>query len=304
MKKDRQENQKQAEAGAAPNRKERIILTAETGADIPPETAERYGIHIVPMHVSFGSETRDDGTFPAEEICAYYERTRALPKTSGSTPEDFNIAFDRIHEQWPDARILHLAYSSVTTCSYQSAQIASEGRDYVTSLDTKMASGGQYAIVIRMAQLLEEHPEWTLEEAVSAARDLIERARMCFIPDKLEFLRAGGRVSNAAALCGKLLSIHPLIEFQNGYLGAARKLRGKLLALAPRLVREFTERQALEKEEVWLIWSPGFTEELRSALEQAARANGFQRITWVKTGGVITSHGGPGAFGVVGFTRD
>ena len=55
---------------------------------------------------------------------------------------------------------------------------------------------------------------------------------------------------------------------------------------------------------MWLIWSPGFTEELRSALEQAARANGFQRITWVKTGGVITSHGGPGAFGVVGFTRN
>ena len=37
-----------------------IVLLAETGSDIPPETARQYGIYIVPMHVSFGEETRDD----------------------------------------------------------------------------------------------------------------------------------------------------------------------------------------------------------------------------------------------------
>lgn len=58
----------------------KIILAAETGADIPPELAQRYNIQIVPMHVSFGDVTRDDGTFPSEEICAYYERTGELPK--------------------------------------------------------------------------------------------------------------------------------------------------------------------------------------------------------------------------------
>lgn len=60
-----------------------IILVAETGADIPPELAAQYNIRIVPMHVSFGSTTRDDGTFPSEEVCTYYELTRELPKTSG-----------------------------------------------------------------------------------------------------------------------------------------------------------------------------------------------------------------------------
>lgn len=280
-----------------------IVLVAETGADIPPELAQRYNIQIVPMHVTFGSTTRDDGTFPSEEICAYYDRTRDLPKTSASTPEDFNTVFDQIHARWPDAQILYLAYSSVTTCSYQNAQIAAEGRDYVTSLDTKMASAGQYAIVIRMAQLLEKHPEWTLTEAIVAAQDLIRRAQMCFIPDKLDYLRAGGRVNNAAALCGELLSIHPFIEFQNGYLVATKKLRGKLSRLAPLLVWDYTMRYHLEKDEIWLIWSPGFREELRSPVEESARSCGFQKITWVKTGGVITTHGGPGAFGIVGFSQ-
>ena len=85
----------------------KIILLAETGSDITREVAERYGIYIVPMHVSFGEETRDDASFPAEEICGYYERTGNLPKTSGSVPEDFEKIFDRIHEEHPEGHILY-----------------------------------------------------------------------------------------------------------------------------------------------------------------------------------------------------
>ena len=270
-----------------------IILMAETGADIPPELAQRYHIHIVPMHVTFGTETRDDGTFPSEEVCEF----------SGSVPEDFVKAFDEVHARYPEAQILYLAYSSVTTCSYQSAQIAAEGRNYVTSIDTKMVAGGQCAVVVRMAQLLEAHPEWEMPQAVEAANDLIARARMCFIPDQLEFLRAGGRVSNAVALVGRVLGIHPLIEILDGNLTATKKLRGKLLGVAPKLVADYAEREGLDREELWLIWAPGFSDEVRSAVEESARACGFQTIHWVKTGGVITTHGGPGAFGVVGFRK-
>ena len=279
-----------------------IILVAETGADIPPELAQRHGIRIVPMHVSFGSETRDDGTFPSEEICAYYERTGVLPKTSGSVPEDFIRVFDDIHASQPDAQILYLAYSSVTTCSYQSAQIAAEGRDYVTSIDTKFASAGQGVIVVKMAELLEQYPQWGMEEAVAAANALIRRARMAFIPNDMEYLRAGGRVSNATALCGRLLSIHPLIEILDGYLTEKKKLRGKLPALVPRLISKYAEANALERDELWLIWGPGFPDAVKAAAEKAAHSCGFQKVTWVKTGGVITTHGGPSAFGIVGFT--
>ena len=42
----------------------------------------------------------------------------------------------------PDKQILHLAYSAVTTCSYQSALIAAEDRDYIMSFDTKQVSIG------------------------------------------------------------------------------------------------------------------------------------------------------------------
>lgn len=281
-----------------------IILAAETGADIPPETARRYGIYIVPMHVAFGDATRDDGDFPSEEICAYYERTHELPKTSGSTPEGFIRAFDQIHAEYPEAHILHLAYSAATTCSYQSARIAAEDRDYVTSLDTKTVTIGQYSIVVSMAKLLEAHPKWEIGQIVPAAEELIRRSRMCFIPDELEYLRAGDRVSNAVALCGKLLGIHPRIELLDGRLVATKKLRGKMARLAPSLVEEFAAQEHLERDELWLVWTPGFPDELRAPVEESAKRCGFQRVTWVKAGGVITTHGGPAAFGVAGFTEN
>lgn len=281
----------------------RIILMAETGADIPPEAAARHNIQIVPMHVTFGDQTRDDGTFPSEEVCEYYEKTGVLPKTSGSVPEDFVKAFDEAHAKWPQSQILYLAYSSVTTCSYQSAQIAAEGRDYITSIDTKMVSVGQGAIVVRMARLLEEHPEWTMAEAVEATQDLIARARFAFIPDDLEYLRAGGRVSNAVALVGRVLGIHPLIELLNGQLIATKKLRGKLLSIGPKLLADYAERENLDREELWIVRAPGFTDELHAAMEESAKTCGFQKINWLQTGGVITAHGGKGAFGVAGFAK-
>lgn len=281
----------------------RIILVAETGADITPELAQRYNIQIVPMHVTFGSDTRDDGTFPSEEVCDFYDSTGILCKTSGSVPEDFTKCFDDIHTRWPQAQILYLAYSSATTCSYQSAQIAAEERDYVTSLDTKMACGGQYCIVIETAKWLEAHPEATVQEAVQAAQGFIDRANMCFIPKDMEYLRAGGRVSNVVALGGKLLGILPLIEFVDGKLVATRKLRGKLEALVPKLITEYAEKCDLDRKELWLIWTPRFPDALKRVAEETAASLGFETVTWVKSGGVITSHSGPSAFGVVGFTK-
>ena len=282
----------------------KIVLLAESGSDIPPDVAKKYNIYIIPMHVTFNNGTKDDGTFPAEDIISYYRNTGKLPKTSGCIPEDFEKIFDRIHAENPDSHILYLAYSAVTTCSYQSAVIASEERDYISLLDTKLVSGGQYVVVVQLAKWLRRSPHATLQEAIDEANILINKTRMCFYPNDLEFLKAGGRVSNIMAVCGSILKIHPRIDLEGGYLKATKKLRGNLRKMIPKLVREYTAEQDFEKEAIWMLCSPGFTEEGKKAAEEEAYACGFQKITWVKTGCVITTHGGPEAFGIVGIKNN
>lgn len=279
----------------------RVILVAESGSDITPALAAACQIHIVPMHVAFGGETWDDGAFPPEEICDFYRRTGILPKTSGCTPEDFARVFDAIHARDPQAEILHLAYSAVTTCSFHSARLAAEGRDYVTSVDTQAVTIGQCAIVVEVARRLREHPEWDAARAARAAQTLSRRARMAFIPGELEFLRAGGRVSNAAALCGQLLGIRPKIEILEGELRATQKLRGRMEVLIPRLVEDFIRSNHLDQKEIWMVRTPGLSGHLIQSAQETARRCGMQEVHWVPAGGVITAHGGPGAFGAAGF---
>jgi len=280
-----------------------IILLAETGSDITPELAKQLNVRLVSMHVSMGDVTLDDGTFPAEDVHSYYERTGKTPTTSGSTPYDFEKVLDEIFSEDPDARVLYLAYSAVTTCSYHSCELALEDKPYagnVRLVDTKHVSVGQGAVAMATAKWLREHPEATLEDAAAKAQQIGLDTRMCFIPKNLDYLRAGGRCSNAVALVGNLLNLHPCIEIIDGRLIAGKKYRGAMTKLAPQLLREFTEKHDLSKDHIFFIHTPYMEEAIRTVLDTEAKALGYKEITWMKTGCVITCHGGPGAFGIVG----
>lgn len=280
-----------------------IILVAETGSDITPELASQYGIKIVPMHVNFDDETFDDGSFSTQKICDFYKETGRLPKTSGSTPEDFIKVFDELQTEYPEAQILYLAYSAVTTCSYQSAVIAAQDRKNITILDTKQVSVGQANVVVSLAEWLQNNPQASIEQAVERGKELIARAKMCFIPDNLEFLRAGGRVSNAAFIGSRILSIHPCIEILDGKLIATKKYRGKMTKVAAQLVKDYTKNYDLDKECLWLVYTVGLSEEVKASVETAVKECGVASYRWIMANGVITSHGGPAAFGLAGFTK-
>jgi len=281
----------------------KFILLVETGADFPKELAQQYGVWTAPMHVSFGAETKDDGSFPVEDIYRFFEQTGTLTKTSGCTPGDFDLVYDRIREQHPDCHILHLAYSAVTTCSYQSAVIAAEGRENITSVDVKHVSAGQTLVTLLMARYLQENPDCTVEMAVEKAKELADKVKMGFFPGDLAYLKAGGRVSNAAYLGAKLLSLNPLIEVKDGHLTATKKYRGRMEKVGLKLLQEFDEQYKLDRRIMAFVYSVGLSDELCSEADEMARSMGFKEILWVQTGGVVTTHCGPGGFGVCGISQ-
>lgn len=171
------------------------IIVAESGSDISSKLATAYDIHILPMHISINGENFDDGSsFPVERIFAYHDRTGKLPSTSATNPAEYSALFEQLHSEYPDKQILHLCYSAVTTATWQNALIASEEMDFVIHVDTKNVSGGQAAIVLKVAQYLKKHPLVPIAELVNEAEKWIERARFGFFTGDLDYLRAGGRV--------------------------------------------------------------------------------------------------------------
>lgn len=281
----------------------KYIILAESGGDVPQEIVDQYGMYVIPMHVTFGDETRDDGHFPTTDVFDYYKKSGNLPKTAASNSYEFEQIYNQIHEEHPEAHILYLAYSAVTTSTYQSGVNAIEDRDYITPFDTKFCSAGQAYVILCMARYIEAHPDASIEEILAYGENIRSRTHMGFFPGDLDYLRAGGRVSNAAYMGAKILSLSPLIEINDGYLVAQKKYRGKMEKISKKLLKDYVAMHNFSKELLFLIYSPGFPEKQKEELEQMAKEMGFKEVMWVCTGAVVSTHSGPGAFGIVGLSE-
>lgn len=280
------------------------IIVVESGADISSDIASTYDINILPMHISMNGESFDDGSdFPVQLIFDYHKQTGKVPSTSATNPEEYKLLFEELHNKYPDKQILHLCYSAVTTATWQNAHIGSEGMDYVRHLDTKNVSGGQAVIVLKVAQYLKEHPLAPMEELVNEAEKWIKRIRFGFFSGDLDYLRAGGRVSNATYIAATILSIKPLIEIVDGKLVATKKYRGSMKRVSEKLVSDFTKRYNLETESLFFMFTEGLPETIKEEVEQISKELGYSNILWIKAGGVITTHGGPAAFGIIGIEK-
>jgi len=212
------------------------------------------------------------------------------------------VVFERLQSEYPGQPILHLAYSACTTCSMQSGVIAAEDRENIYFVDTKQVSAAQGAVVIAVAEYLRENPEATVQEAANKAEEIAGKVRMGFFPGDLDYLRAGGRVSNAAYLGAKLLSLHPLIEILDGKLMSTKKYRGNMAKVVHKLVEEYVA--GLDPAQpLYFIYGEGLDEAIKHDAESIAKEKGFEKISWVQTGCVIAAHSGPGAFGLVGFAK-
>lgn len=172
----------------------------------------------------------------------------------------------------PQAQILHLAYSAATICSLDSARIASQDRDYVTLLDTRLGSAALALVVEGVVRWLAENPDAGAVEAAEYARDLSARAHMAFIPGDLGYLRAGGRLSNAAFVGATLLRIRPVIEISEGRLVATRKLRGSMASCVSALIDHVAASCDAVLDRIAFIRSAGLPEQVQDLAERRARA--------------------------------
>ena len=86
----------------------KYVIVVESGADVTPELRERYGIVSVPMHVTMGDETVDDGSIDPLEIYSRCTEMGQMPKTSGCSPADCNEVADRIQAEQTESQILQL----------------------------------------------------------------------------------------------------------------------------------------------------------------------------------------------------
>ena len=279
------------------------IITTESGSDLPKEYVNRFNVEIIPMHVTMGNETLPDGSFEVKRAFDFYDETGTLPKTSGTTPDDNLKVFSKIRQEHPDAHIIHLGYSAVTTVSFNAAHIAADDFENIHLVDTKHVTIGLSAIVIATAEFIDENPAVSPEEIVAFVEEIRERTHMVFLPKTLLYLKAGGRVSNLIFHSANLLKLHPTIVVENGYLISGKKYRGSFERCLSKMLTDFFNSYDFDPNTVLVGGAPGVTPEHKKTVLNYVEQQGVLNPVWNSTGAVISSHGGPGAIGIVGIAR-
>jgi len=284
-----------------------VRLSAESTAIVLDSTADLPDEHggpkwrVVPLYVRFGD---DDALREYVDISSgeFYRRLRESPtppKSSQPSPADFAAVFRELEGF---ERILCVVLSSKLSGTFGSAELAAQefgGR--VRVLDSRVTSGGTVILADAIQRRLERGTD---DEEIDA---LVERFRaergLLFTVDTLEYLVRGGRVGKAAGLAGQLLSVKPILAFDDGEVSPLRRVRGRAKSLGEleQIFRESTEGQDDPQLHVGVghAEAPEDCEELVRRVRAARPQASLDIVTTL--GPVIGTHGGPGTLGLFWF---
>lgn len=279
-----------------------IIISTESGSDLPKNLVEKYNVKVVPMHIVMNDTSYRDGSIPVDKIYDYYKETKKIPSTSAVNVGEYIDFFKKIQEDHPDCVIMHLAYTSLASCTYQNAEIAIRNFKDIYLIDTKNVSGGCTAHLAKAYEIIQAKKDSVTDYQALAdeIQSWADKVFCSFIPGNLDYLKAGGRVSNAQYLGATLLRLKPLIEIVNGRLMASKKYRGTIEKFVDKYMEDYLEKHNVSRDCLYLMYSKGVSQATLDRMKENAVRFGFKSYEYVMTGCVISCHSGPGAIGLAG----
>jgi DegV family protein with EDD domain len=278
-----------------------VALVTDSTAMLPPETAERRDIAVVPLKVAIGATSYDEGVDPEVDPTTVAEALRdSMPvSTSRPTPATFLEVYEGAASRGAE-EVLSIHLSGEMSGTVESAQMASrEASIPVRTVDTRQLGMAIGFAVLRAADVLDRGG--AAEEAAQAARESAESTTSLFYVDTLEYLRRGGRIGAAAALLGSALAVKPLLGLQDGRIAAREKVRTTARALSR--LQELAVSAAGETQvdiAVAHLANPERAEALAGSLGDRLAPNlSGRQVVVGEVGAVIGAHAGPGMLGVV-----
>lgn len=269
-----------------------IRVVTDSGSDLPEALAVAHGIEIVPLKIRFGDEEFvDREELSTEEFWDRLERSSVLPQTAAPSAGAFEAAFRRLEGEGATG-IICVNLAANFSATMQAAQVAatSFGGCEVAVVDSQTVSMGQGNLALSAARLAATGAG--LADVVADTEDRRDRTRLYGTIDTLEHVRKSGRIGNARAILGSMLSIKPLLEIRGGEVEEAGRVRTRsksLQALADKAKAGPVENIAV------LHGRAPDIDQLLHLLEPVAKR---EDITTGLVGAVLGTHAGPGVIGL------
>ncbi len=274
-----------------------IIITCDSTADLPLELIEKYNIGVIPLGVTLGDTTYQDGVnITPDEIYAHHAKTGELPKTTAANVGDFMDFFTPYVEA--GKTVIHFPISSEMSSTYNNALLASAEWDNVHIIDSRNLSTGIGLVVVAAAEMAQSGMD--AEEIVAKAEELVKCSDASFVIDNLEYLHKGGRCSAVAMLGANLLKLKPCIDVTNGKMDVSKKYRGKYGEVLKQYVSErLADLSAIDDSRIFVTHA-GCADEIVNAVVEQVKAYGyFKEIIPCRAGCTISSHCGADTLGIL-----
>ena len=197
----------------------RIIV--DSGSSIKQDEREQYGVDILPLRVQMGEDSFLDGVdLSVDEFYNRLMNLNEFPKTSLPSLEDAQKLVEAYTDQGDE--VLIITISSGISGTFQTMKMLFDENDKVTVFDSQMAVGGIRFLV----QEARKYENESMDVIVEKLNALVPRIVTAAIPETLDYLLAGGRLTKLSWMLGTLLSIKPVIGFVDSKVTVLVKKRG------------------------------------------------------------------------------
>ena len=272
----------------------KLAVITDSSAFLQAETLRKEDLFVLDIPVNIdGQEYVEGVNLTAQEFYEKMASASELPKTSQP-----NIAkLDEILSSLKDKGYTHalgLFLSSGISGFYQNIQYMKDEYEGLTIAfpDTRITSAPLGYMVESVFRWAEQGEEFTT--ILDQLENQIQKTSAFIMVDDLDHLVKGGRLSNGAAILGNLLSIKPILYFNDqGVIEVYEKVRTEKKA-TKRLVEIVKEATANGNYQITVIHgnAPQKAADLRQLLIDGGVATDVSIATF---GSVIGTHLGEGS---------
>ena len=277
----------------------KIAVITDSSAVLSETIISDERVFVLPIPVTIDGESYIEGQNLT--VSEFYQKMAAsteLPKTSQPSLMKLEEILSQVSQQG-FTHAIGLFLSSGISGFYQNIQYLVDDFDYLTIaiLDSKITSAPLGMMVEKVLRWADAGQDFeTICENLNCQ---IEQTSAFIMVDDLDHLVKGGRLSNAAAILGNLLSIKPILYFTSeGKIEVYEKVRTEKKAVK-RLLEILQEKTADGHYQLAIIHAnaPEKADNFKDLLEEAGLTSELPIVTF---GSVIGTHLGEGAiaFGI------
>lgn len=201
-----------------------VKIIIDSTADFTLEEAEKKNLLMAPLQIIFGDEQYEDMYEISKE--EFYEKLKTVdPKTSQPTPERFYKYYEEAKNNGDEVIVFTIA--SALSGTYQSAETAKSMIDYdkIYIVDSLCVALSLRILIDYACKLRDEGK--SAKEIYDIVMPLREKVELRIIPETLNYLYRGGRLSKTTKIVGNLLGIKPIVGLEDsGKVGVFGKGRG------------------------------------------------------------------------------